>query len=87
MSSPLFQVADRLEKEVLVSSIFSTNTIEGGTLTEEETKDALDLDPGQVQAEEQQRAVNIKTAYAIAQKSARKILCYFFYQGITRASG
>lgn len=71
LSSPLSQVANRLEQEVLVSSIFSTNTIEGGTLTEEETKDALDLDPAQVQAEEQRRAVNIKTAYEIAQKSAQ----------------
>jgi Fic family protein len=71
LSSPLSQVANRLEQEVLVSSIFSTNTIEGGTLTEEETKDALDLDPAQVQAEEQRRAVNIKTAYDIAQKSTQ----------------
>lgn len=71
MSSPLSQVANRLEQEVLVSSIFSTNTIEGGTLTEEETKDALELNPMQVQAEEQRRAVNIKTAYDIAQKSAQ----------------
>ena len=43
----------------------------GGTLTEEETKDALDLDPAQVQAEEQRRAFNIKAAYDIAQKSAQ----------------
>ena len=71
LSSPLSQVANRLEQEVLVSSIFSTNIIEGGTLTEEETKDALALDPAQVQAEEQRRAVNIKTAYDIAQKSAQ----------------
>lgn len=71
LSSPLSQVANRLEQEVLVSSIFSTNTIEGGTLTEEETKDALELNPMQVQAEEQRRAVNIKTAYDIAQKSAQ----------------
>lgn len=71
LSSPLSQVANRLEQEVLVSSIFSTNSIEGGTLTEEETKDALALDPAQVQAEEQRRAVNIKTAYDIAQKSAQ----------------
>jgi Fic family protein len=71
LSSPLSQVANRLEQEVLVSSIFSTNNIEGGTLTEEETKEALDLDPAQVQAEEQRRAVNIKTAYDIAQKSAQ----------------
>lgn len=72
MRSPLSQVANRLEQEVLVSSIFSTNTIEGGKLSEEETKEAIDLDPGQVQAEEQRRAINIKTAYGIAQKSAQE---------------
>jgi len=71
MSSPLSHVANRLEQEVLVSSIFSTNTIEGGTLTEEETRDALDLDPAQVQAEEQRRAMNIRTAYDIAQRAAQ----------------
>ncbi len=71
LSSPFSEVANRLEQEVLVSSIFSTNTIEGGTLTEEETKDVLDLDPAQVQAEEQRRAVNIKTAYDLAQRSAQ----------------
>jgi len=73
LSSPLSQVANRLEQEVLVSSIFSTNTIEGGTLTEEETKDALDIDPAQVQVEEQRRAVNIKTAYDLAQNSAQDL--------------
>jgi Fic family protein len=71
LSSPLSHVASRLEREVLVSSIFSTNTIEGGTLTEEETKDALDLDPAQVQTGEPRRAVNIKAAYDIAQESAQ----------------
>ncbi|MDI9570879.1 MAG: Fic family protein [Pseudomonadota bacterium] len=71
MSSPLSHVANRLDQEVLVSSIFGTNTIEGGTLTEEEIRDALELDPAQVQAEEQRRAVNIRTAYDIAQRSAQ----------------
>jgi len=54
------------KNDILVNSIFSTNTIEGSTLSEEETKAAIDLDPAQVQAEEQQRAVNIKTAYEVA---------------------
>ncbi|HOG91525.1 MAG TPA: Fic family protein [Smithella sp.] len=71
LSSPLSQVAERLEQEVLVSSIFSTNTIEGGTLTEEETKEAITIDPERVKAEEQRRAVNIKTAYEIAERSAQ----------------
>ena len=72
LSSPLSQVAKRLEQEVLVSSIFSTNTIEGGTLTEEETSEAITIDPERVKAEEQRRAVNIKTAYEIAEKSAQR---------------
>jgi len=71
LSAPLLQVESLLEQEVLVSSIFSTNSIEGGTLTEAETKDALTLDPAKVQAVEQRRAVNIKTAYYIARKSAQ----------------
>lgn len=73
LSAPLSQVANRLEQEVLVSSIFSTNTIEGGTLTEEETKDALDINPTQAQAEEQRRAVNIKAAYDLAQNAAQDL--------------
>ena len=34
VASPLAQVANQLEREVLASSIYGTNTIEGGTLTE-----------------------------------------------------
>lgn len=69
--SPLAQVANRLEKEVLVSSVFGTNTIEGGILTEDETASALALDPAQVQEVEQQRAINIKAAYDLSQTVAR----------------
>lgn len=70
VASPLSQVANRLEKEVVVSSVFGTNTIEGGTLSEEETASALVLDPAQVQAVEQQRVLNIKAAYDLAQAAA-----------------
>ncbi|MFV1977333.1 MAG: Fic family protein [Candidatus Scalindua sp.] len=69
--SPLSQVAHLLEKEVLVSSIFGTNTIEGGTLSKEETEQALDLDPANVQEIEQRRAVNIKNAYDLSRQSAQ----------------
>ncbi|MBL8485257.1 MAG: Fic family protein, partial [Rhodocyclaceae bacterium] len=72
VASPLAQVANQLEKEVLVSSVFGTNTIEGGTLTEDETASALDMDPGQVQEVEQQRAINIKSAYEFAQSAAAR---------------
>lgn len=70
IASPLSQVANRLEQEVVVSSVFGTNTIEGGTLSEEETANALVLDPAQVQAVEQQRVLNIKAAYDLAQAAA-----------------
>jgi len=68
--SPLSQVARQLEREVVASSIFGTNSIEGGTLTEEETQQVLDLDPAQVREEEQLRAVNLKAAYDVAQQAA-----------------
>jgi hypothetical protein len=71
-SSPLAQVADRLDKEVVVSSVFGTNSIEGGTLSEEETRVVLDLgtngpedrDAATVQDIERRRARNIKRAYS-----------------------
>ena len=68
--SPLSQVANRLEKEVVVSSIFGTNSIEGGTLTEQETEQAIDLDPETIKNIEQRRAVNLKTAYNYAPSQA-----------------
>lgn len=70
VASPLSQVASLLEKEVVVGSVFGTNTIEGGTLSEDETASALALDPSEVQAVEQQRALNIKAAYDLSQAMA-----------------
>lgn len=69
-ASPLSQVARQLEREVVASSIFGTNSIEGGTLTEEETQQVLELDPAQVKEEEQLRAANLKVAYDVAQQAA-----------------
>lgn len=71
VASPLAQVANQLEKEVVVSSVFGTNTIEGGTLTEDETASALALDPRRVQEVEQRRALNIKAAYDVSQAAAK----------------
>lgn len=68
--SPLAQVANKLEREVIASSIYGTNTIEGGALTEDETRAAMDLDPAQVQEIEQRRVLNIKAAYARARQAA-----------------
>jgi Fic family protein len=69
-TSPLSQVASRLEKEVVVSSIYGTNSIEGGTLSVQETEQALDLTPDQVKDIEQRRAINLKNAYELAQRAA-----------------
>lgn len=68
--SPLSQVADRLEKEVVVSSIFGTNSIEGGTLSEQETQLALELDPAKVRDIEQRRALNLKSVYNLSREAA-----------------
>jgi len=67
---PLSQVADRLEKEVVISSIFGTNSIEGGTLSEQETGQALELDPAKVRDIEQRRALNLKAAYDLSRAAA-----------------
>ncbi len=69
-NSPFAQVAHLLEKEVAVSSIFGTNTIEGGTLSEEETEEALNLDPAEVRKIQERRAINIKAAYDISRAAA-----------------
>ncbi len=67
-ASPLAQVANLLEREVIAGSIYGTNTIEGGALTEDETATAMDLDPSLVQEIEQRRVLNIKAAYAHARE-------------------
>lgn len=69
-ASPLAQVANQLQREVLVQSVFGTNTIEGANLTEEGTGRSLDLDPAQVQAEQDIRVRNIQSAYDLAVRSA-----------------
>ena len=70
--SPLAQVANDLEREVVVSSVVGTNTIEGGELTIEQTQLAFELDPETVQEEQQRRVVNIKAAYDLAKNMASK---------------
>ena len=69
-ASPLAQVATRLQREVLVQSVYGTNTIEGAELTEEETSQALDLDPASVQAEQEIRVRNIRNAYDLAARAS-----------------
>ena len=70
IASPLSQVAHQLEREVVVSSVFGTNTIEGGTLSEDETAQVLFLGADQAKEIEQRRAVNIKAAYDLSKLAA-----------------
>lgn len=69
--SGLAQVAVQLEREVLASSIFGTNTIEGGELSEEETAAAMELSPHEIENIEQQRARNMRSAYDFALEQSR----------------
>jgi Fic family protein len=70
VSSPFADVIKQVQNEVVVSSVFGTNSIEGGTLTEEETQLALELDPKEIQEIEQRRVVNIKNAYDLSSSVA-----------------
>jgi Fic family protein len=61
-------VATRLEREVVASSVFGTNTIEGGTLTEEETAAIINAEIAR--EEKEKRVLNIKNAYSKAESFA-----------------
>ena len=73
IASPLSRIASQLQREVVVSSVFGTNTIEGGLLSEDETANTLALDPGQIKEIEQRRIVNIKAAYDLSQQAAATV--------------
>lgn len=66
LASPLSQVVNELEREVLVESIHGTNTIEGAELSEEETSAILDRPPESLRADRELRVRNIKSAYDLA---------------------
>ncbi|MDO8417091.1 MAG: hypothetical protein Q7S87_12870 [Agitococcus sp.] len=69
----LSQISAQLEKEVIAASVFGTNTIEGGDLSEEETSAVLQLSPEQIQREAERRIVNIKNAYSFAKDYAEAV--------------
>ena len=56
-------IVSQLIDIVLVSSIHGTDTIEGGSLSEDETKRILDSDLEKVKEQREQRVVNLKKAY------------------------
>ena len=57
-------------KLVHVTSVYGSNTIEGGLLSEKETEEVLSLPFDQIKEEEQQRVVNLKKAYEFASAHA-----------------
>ncbi len=67
-------IANELERLTLVTSVHSTNTIEGGELDEIQTEAAIDLKPEDIKTEAQRRVTNLKRAYGVASEFAD----YFF---------
>lgn len=74
-SLPLLpDIAAQLEKETLLSSIHGTDTIEGGTLTEDEILQVIESTPETSQEEHQRRISNLSQAYQYAESEAHKSL-------------
>lgn len=74
-STPMIKnIVNQLEKMTLVTSVHSTNTIEGGELDENETETAINLSPDDAKSEAQRRVTNLRDAYATAEDFAQ----YFF---------
>lgn len=67
-------IIDQVQEKVLASSIYSTNTIEGGQFTEQETADILKQDPKTIQKSEERRLTNLKEAIDWIKKSSSKQL-------------
>lgn len=55
-------IIDELQEKVLASSIYSTNTIEGGEYSESETAQILQLDPKTIKQSKEKRLLNLKEA-------------------------
>lgn len=67
-------IIDQVQEKVLASSIYSTNTIEGGQFTEQETAQILKQDPKTIQKSEEKRLTNLKEAIEWVKKSSSKQL-------------
>ncbi|MBS3963680.1 MAG: Fic family protein [Methylomonas sp.] len=70
-SLPLLpDVTATLEKETLLSSIHGTDTIEGGTLTEDEISQVIEFTQEITQEEHKRRISNLAQAYRFAENAA-----------------
>lgn len=73
-SLPLLpDIAAKLEKETLLSSIHGTDTIEGGTLTEDEILQVIESAPEITQEEHKRRIRNLTEAYRFAESAALQV--------------
>lgn len=74
-SLPLLpEIATQLEKETLLSSIHGTDTIEGGTLTEDEVLQVIESTHEITQEQHKRRISNLSQAYQYAESEALKSL-------------
>lgn len=74
-STPMMRdIVNELEQTTLVTSVHSTNTIEGGELDSNETESAIRLSPQEVKTEAERRVTNLRDAYNTAKRFAE----YFF---------
>ena len=80
------QIIDQVQEKVLASSIYSTNTIEGGQFTEQETEEILRLDPKTIQKTEERRLTNLKEAIDWIKQFSQKRLQPVDGQSISLAS-
>lgn len=55
-------IIDKVQEKVLASSIYSTNTIEGGEYSEQETAQILQKDPTTLKQSNERRLINLKNA-------------------------
>lgn len=67
-------IIDQIQDKVLASSIYSTNTIEGGQFTEQETANILKQDPKTIQKSEERRLTNLKESIDWVKQSSSKSL-------------
>lgn len=69
------QIIDKIQEKVLVSSIYSTNTIEGGEFSQAETEQILKTDPQLIQKSEEKRLTNLKQAITWVKQHSSAQLC------------
>ncbi|GEM_PF-165385 len=67
------EISGELEKQVMVSSIYGTNTIEGGELSYEETEEIIQAQDGATLADSERRITNLRNAYKLSEKTAKYI--------------